>query len=830
VTSRRWLVVALAIAAVLLLAGRGIATLYVDYHWYAAMGAADLWRAQTVNALLLRAASALAGGSLVFANLYAVRYSVVSLVLPRRMGNIEIGEEVPRHYLMLAVALASLLFALLFFGTIPRDAWTFLGRARYGAPFNESDPYLLRSLDFYVYWLPLETLLFYWAVVALALVIALVTFLYALTPSLKWERGGLRVSAWVRRHFGVLGALVLLVLAWSYRLDAYESLSRGSGPDGGFTWVDHRAMMPANLLLVIVSVAAAVLVVWTTWTGQLKVTFAVVTGVLLLSLVLREAVPVVAQRMAAQSDPSTRERGYVGTRAGYTRRAFGIDAVRLAGRSVAYASLGDAVRGVPVWDPGAAARAIERTRRTGDIVGRLAWERSPAGPVLAALVRLPGDSGSPASWTVDRVLATATDDRGGVVRVSADGSVPDDEDVIARPLVFEGARGYEIVADTTGRLAAPHIEGWRSRLAHAWSVQNFRLLTSDLPHPRPAVQLRRDVRERVRALAPFFEQGAAVGTLLRADSVLWLVELYSASATYPLSRAVAVGGEAWSYYRHAGTAIVNGATGRVTLVVDSVVDPMAATWVRRFPSMFTPRTALAPDLAAALPPAAEGAVVQAIALARYGPRTPFDSAGGAWAPLGVADLGDADSAVTAGGHPLLLLPDGRWSLPLPLVDEATRVRGLVVAAGGAAPELLWLPYPSDGRLGGVRERLLRATDTSSREARTLSGALRAIPLGAAPAWAQPFYTWRTDGPPTVARVAVLAADSVRTGRTLAAVAGVPARPSPMPAAPATPAQFRARVETLYEAMRAALREGDWNAFGAAYDSLGRLLGRVPGQP
>jgi hypothetical protein len=252
--------------------------------------------------------------------------------------------------------------------------------------------------------------------------------------------------------------------------------------------------------------------------------------------------------------------------------------------------------------------------------------------------------------------------------------------------------------------------------------------------------------------------------------------------------------------------------------------------VRRFPSMFTPRTALAPDLAAALPPAAEGAVVQAIALARYGPRTPFDSAGGAWAPLGVADLGDADSAVTAGGHPLLLLPDGRWSLPLPLVDEATRVRGLVVAAGGAAPELLWLPYPSDGRLGGVRERLLRATDTSSREARTLSGALRAIPLGAAPAWAQPFYTWRTDGPPTVARVAVLAADSVRTGRTLAAVAGVPARPSPMPAAPATPAQFRARVETLYEAMRAALREGDWNAFGAAYDSLGRLLGRVPGQP
>jgi hypothetical protein len=34
--------------------------------------------------------------------------------------------------------------------------------------------------------------------------------------------------------------------------------------------------------------------------------------------------------------------------------------------------------------------------------------------------------------------------------------------------------------------------------------------------------------------------------------------------------------------------------------------------------------------------------------------------------------------------------------------------------------------------------------------------------------------------------------------------------------------FRTRVRRLYEAMREALRRGDWEAFGRAYDALGRL--------
>ena len=50
-TSRRWLVVALAVAAVVLLVGRAAATVYADYRWYEAMGAAELWRCGAVSSM-----------------------------------------------------------------------------------------------------------------------------------------------------------------------------------------------------------------------------------------------------------------------------------------------------------------------------------------------------------------------------------------------------------------------------------------------------------------------------------------------------------------------------------------------------------------------------------------------------------------------------------------------------------------------------------------------------------------------------------------------------------------------------------------------------------
>jgi uncharacterized membrane protein (UPF0182 family) len=96
---RRTLTITVLALAAFLVTGRGLSAMYVDYQWYAAMHATDVWSARLSNLLLLTMATALVAALFVLANLYIVRRSIVSIVLPRQMANLEIGEEVPSRYL-----------------------------------------------------------------------------------------------------------------------------------------------------------------------------------------------------------------------------------------------------------------------------------------------------------------------------------------------------------------------------------------------------------------------------------------------------------------------------------------------------------------------------------------------------------------------------------------------------------------------------------------------------------------------------------------------------------------------------------------------------------
>ena len=173
-TARRWAALAVVAVAVVLLAGRAAASLYVDYRWYEALGAVDLWRVRTTTQLFVGALSALAGGLFLFLNLWAVRRSVVSLVLPRRVANIEIGEEVPGRYLVVAALLISLVLG--WWLALPSDSWRMFSLLRHGIPFGESDPYLEMDLGFFVYWLPIESMLYYRTLTTLLFATVVVIF------------------------------------------------------------------------------------------------------------------------------------------------------------------------------------------------------------------------------------------------------------------------------------------------------------------------------------------------------------------------------------------------------------------------------------------------------------------------------------------------------------------------------------------------------------------------------------------------------------------------------------------------------------------------------
>lgn len=826
-TARRWLFGVVVGVALLLLLGRAVAGIYVDYRWYSALDAASLWWARLGNLVILRGASGAVASLFFFANLYAVRHSVVSLVLPRKVGNLEIGEEVPSRYLLAAVIALSLLFGILL--AFPQDDWTTLALVRWGQPFREADPYFEYDFGFWVYWLPFETSLHQWSLIALLAASTVVVFLYALTPSLRWERGTLHVSGYVRRHLALLGALLIFLLAWSYRLDGLGLLISGSGPLGAFTSTDWKVGMPVNFVLAFTAAVVAVLVGWATWTGQLKIAFFAVTAILVLSLGLRQFLPPLARRVAAPVDPELREAGYLAARAAYTRRAYAVDRIRRADSrsdAVAFESLRSAATAASAWEAAALRRAIER-RRQGTVTGAIGWANDSGRLVAVAAMRPSGDDAADpfAPWMLTRVRAWASDDRGGIV--GAGGGGIEEGGAIPPVLVFDSAAGYLVVSDREGDVAAPDIARWLSRLAHAWDQQNLRLMFGEVDVRAPRMMLHRDVRDRLRRLAPFFWQSGHIAPVAWRDSLYWVVHLYSVSDFYPLAEHVRMAGEEVSFVRHAAAALVQAHTGRVTLVADSALDPITTTWVRRFPALFTTWAAIPAELAANIPPPVESAVVQADAFARVGMRAePIPAA-----RLAVSFGGDT----TFGGAwrpPYLSPTGGRPVWTTPVLDAAERVRGFVVAVGGAQPATFWYPLAEPTvRWPAVLERLQRTAEHTppARDAPLRRGTVRAIPIrGGSAAFVQTTYVWRTDGPPTIARVAIHGAgatrDSVTVGRSLADAMGIPPDGLGGDRTPATPADFRARVSELYAAMREALQRGDWMAFGAAYEELGRIIG------
>jgi uncharacterized membrane protein (UPF0182 family) len=808
---------ALVTAAVLLIVGRSLAGVYSDYLWYEALGAGALWRLRMNAVGAMRFGSGAAAALFAFINLYAVRQSVVSLVLPRRLGNLEIGEEVPGRFLLGAtVALAVILGVLL---AMPSDNWTSFALAWNHKPFNETDPYFSQDLGFYAYWLPFESLAWIFTLLVVMVTSIAVVLLYALTPSLKWQRGSLYASAYVRRHMTMLVGVLLLLLAWSFRLDMYELLIDGTGPDHAFTWVDHHVSVTADLLLSLLALSVGLIVLWAGYVGRLRLAAIGILGVVILAVAGREIAPALFAHVGTDQQRAAREQPYIATRATYTRRAFDVDRIVRADSAIGFASLTAALPSLPMWDPPALVRALNAGRAATDYPMLIGWRAAPDGLVAGVIDSPPGNATARAPWTASRVIAADADERGAPIRLASLASFGDDAPIDA-PIVYPHAPPTLVIADSLTHVAGTLLESFATRFATAWSTQNFRLLVDDLAQPHPTLVSHRDVRDRLDMYVPFFAQGRSVEPLLAGDSLYWAVHLYSATDSYPLSAHYRIVGDDRAFLHHAAVAIVQASTGDVMVVPDSLPDPITESWKAQVPSLFTTWAALPPGMRMQLDPPIDAIVAQANAFGRFGTRGQTDV-------MRRMPARDGSDTAVVGDHLPLALPGGQGTaLSIPLVDNSDRVRGVLLGAGSSdGNTLTWLPLDAPGpRWTSVLDRL-RAVDSANigvRDGQLVHGRVRVVPLRTGLAFIQPTYRWHGSSAPTLNRMLVLMGDSVRSVAPPLVAGPAPAPVVAGPAAPST-ADFHGSVAALYAAMRDALRRGDFAAFGRAFDALGKAL-------
>jgi uncharacterized membrane protein (UPF0182 family) len=230
------------------------------------------------------------------------------------------------------------------------------------------------------------------------------------------------------------------------------------------------------------------------------------------------------------------------------------------------------------------------------------------------------------------------------------------------PLYFgESLDGWYVIVDTQrAQLDDTVFEGdgipmssFAERLTLSLAVgESQPLLTNELTD-RSELLYRRSIRERVGYLAPFLQLDSDPYPVVVDGTVLWVIDGYTTSSTYPYSQFTngsgGIGGSSFNAVRDSVKGTVDAETGETHLYrTDGGDDPIIDAWDRIFPGLLEPAEQIPEGLLAHLRYPTDLWNVQSNLLGRYHVRTAEElfNGTGRWAVSAApaATVGDATVA------------------------------------------------------------------------------------------------------------------------------------------------------------------------------------------
>ncbi len=135
---------------------------------------------------------------------------------------------------------------------------------------------------------------------------------------------------------------------------------------------------------------------------------------------------------------------------------------------------------------------------------------------------------------------------------------------------------------------------WR-RILFAAYLKDWQMLFTENFTPQTKLLLRRDIKTRVAAIAPFlrFDRDPylvnanvpEVGEANQENYLYWIIDAYTTSNRYPYSDP---GKNRFNYIRNSVKIVVDAYNGDVDFYVVDQSDPIIQTWAKIFPQLFKP--------------------------------------------------------------------------------------------------------------------------------------------------------------------------------------------------------------------------------------------------
>ena len=672
---RTTLIVAVVAIIVLLTSLRGIARFYTDFLWYDSLDQSGVWRgvlgAKVVLALLFIAVFFL----LAWANLFIAD----RIAPPFRVAGPE-DELLERYHDLVSeragwvrIVVAGLLALIAGSGVSAEwNSWILFTN---GGNFGIDDPQFGRDVGFYVFKLPFLSFVVDWLFASLLIVLIVTIVAHYLNGGIRVQPPSPRVTPQVKAHLSVLLAALAIVKAVDYWLQRFELTVSGRGVVDGATYTDVNAQLPALNLLVLISVAAAILFVANIFRRGWALPVLAVGLWVFVAVVAGGIYPQIVQSFQVRPNESAKEAPYITRNIDSTLDALDLRDVTVQRftpntdtSSVDLAGAGPTIRNIRLWDPapslsGQTFEQLQRIRNyyaiddidvdRYEINGETTQVNIGARSINPAGV--PGDSWEAGHVAYTHGYGVVLAPSNATVAAEPDflvGNVPPEIDPslseagfeLNQPRLYfgEGLDDYVVVGtqrdeidyqnedNETQTTAYEGEDGVAAnslirRAAFALRFGDLNPLISDFMTDDSKVIYIRDVVDRVRSLAPFLDADADPYPVVLDGRIVWVVDMYTTTNRYPYGQQADTDqltsrsglNHDFNYVRNSVKATVDAYDGTVTLYKVDDEDPIIEAYDEAFPDLFTDGDEMSDDLRAHLRYPEDLFRIQTAAYGRY---------------------------------------------------------------------------------------------------------------------------------------------------------------------------------------------------------------------
>ncbi len=526
------------------------------------------------------------------------------------------------------------------FGTIAAGKWDTVLSFTEGQSFGITDPQFGKDISFYVFELPALRFFYGWLMGMSVLTVLAVSGLYLL----RYLNEGSDDSSVVRTriHLAFLLVVVVLLFIFRYWLARFDLNFSDGGAVFGATYTDVHARLPFLYVGMVMAGATAVGLIAAALGRSILIPIGVAVAWAVIAILGGAIYPDSVQRFQVDPNELQKELPYIQRNIEATRHAFGLNEVDEqpypANVEVTSAEIADNPETInnvrlldvrPLLATYGQLQNIRPLYKFNDVdVDRYIVDGQRRQVMVGARElssdRLPEDA---RSWVNQRLQFTHGY---GIVMSPVNEVVQEGlpslflrdipvtgELEVTRPEIYYGEEPdhYVIVNSNDEEFDYPVENGNTTtvfqgdsgvklgsiirRALFAWEFQDLNLFISDSLTGESRILFHRNIQERVSTVAPFLTLDHDPYLVLSDDGRLyWMQDAYTTTDRYPYSepQILPATGQPINYIRNSVKVVIDAYDGSMTFYLVDPNDPIAATYAKIFPDLFTPFDEMPADL------------------------------------------------------------------------------------------------------------------------------------------------------------------------------------------------------------------------------------------